>query len=148
MRSAPRCRRLRRTPGRPGAFPARAGGLADHLDADLRDTGRILDEASRRLDFGRPVALMLTGILGDVESDDEAKLIIKTFMDRLPSEDLPHEIDQFRAVRRKPWTPEDKWHVRYGGPRDRGAAERWPDGAPPSAGRAPAQPPDGRRRRP
>jgi hypothetical protein len=31
------------------------------------------------------VALMLMGILGHVESDDEAKLIIKSFMDRLPS---------------------------------------------------------------
>jgi hypothetical protein len=60
-------------------------GATDYLDADLRDPGRILDEASRTLDFGRPVALMLMGILGHVESDDEAKLIIKSFMDRLPS---------------------------------------------------------------
>jgi hypothetical protein len=60
-------------------------GATDYLDADLRDPGRILGEASRTLDFGRPVALMLMGILGHVESDDEAKLIIKSFMDRLPS---------------------------------------------------------------
>jgi hypothetical protein len=66
---------------------------------------------------------MLTGILRHVESDDEAKLIIKSFMARLPSgsyvamddgsdttrckpdagsENPPHEIDQFRAAGRKP----------------------------------------------
>jgi S-adenosyl methyltransferase len=60
-------------------------GATDYLDADLRDTGRILGAASRMLDVGRPVALLLMGILGHVESDDEAKSIIKSFMDRLPS---------------------------------------------------------------
>jgi hypothetical protein len=60
-------------------------GATDYVDADLRDPGTILREAARTLDLSRPVALMLMGILGHVESDDEAKLIIKSFMDRLPS---------------------------------------------------------------
>jgi hypothetical protein len=60
-------------------------GATDYLDADLRDPGTILGEASRTLDLDRPVALMLMGILGHVESDDEAQLIIKSFMDHLAS---------------------------------------------------------------
>jgi hypothetical protein len=60
-------------------------GATDYIDADLRDPGTILREASRTLDLSKPVALMLMGILGHVESDDEAKSIIKSFMDRLPS---------------------------------------------------------------
>jgi hypothetical protein len=59
-------------------------GVTDYVDADMRDPATIFTEASRTLDLSRPVALMLMGILGHVESDDEAKLIIKSFMDRLP----------------------------------------------------------------
>lgn len=37
--------------------------LVDYLDADLRDTDTILEQASRTLDFSRPVAIMLIAIL-------------------------------------------------------------------------------------
>jgi hypothetical protein len=59
-------------------------GATDYIDADLRDPDTILREASRTLDLSQPVALMLMGVLGHVESDDEAKSIIRSFMDRLP----------------------------------------------------------------
>ncbi|GAB3982679.1 SAM-dependent methyltransferase [Plantactinospora veratri] len=60
-------------------------GATDYIDADLRDTGTILREAARTLDLTKPVALFLMGILGHVESDDEAKSIIDGLMAALPS---------------------------------------------------------------
>jgi hypothetical protein len=60
-------------------------GATAYIDADLRDPARILDEAARTLDFGKPVALMLMGILGHVESDDEARAIVDRLMAAFPS---------------------------------------------------------------
>ncbi|MBX7268844.1 SAM-dependent methyltransferase [Micromonospora sp. Llam7] len=60
-------------------------GATDYIDADLRDTETILHEAARTLDLGQPVALFLMGILGHIESDEEAKSIINRIMDALPS---------------------------------------------------------------
>jgi len=60
-------------------------GATDYIDADLRDPATILDAASKTLDFSKPVALILMGILGHIESDDEAKSIIDAFLARLPS---------------------------------------------------------------
>src|SRR5690349_15473270 len=41
-------------------------GATDYVDADVRDPQRILAEAARTLDFSRPVALMLLGIVNFV----------------------------------------------------------------------------------
>ncbi len=60
-------------------------GRTDYIDADLHDPDTILREAARTLDLDRPVALMLMGILGHVESDDEAKSIIDRILGSLPS---------------------------------------------------------------
>ncbi|MEV6693509.1 SAM-dependent methyltransferase [Micromonospora sp. NPDC051196] len=60
-------------------------GATDYVDADLRDPQTILREAARTLDLNQPVALILMGILGHVESDDEAKSIIDSVMSELPS---------------------------------------------------------------
>src|SRR6266478_5103861 len=38
-------------------------GATGYLQADLRDPGTILDRAEALLDFGRPVAVMLLGVL-------------------------------------------------------------------------------------
>src|ERR1700754_1658446 len=38
-------------------------GVTAYLDADLRDTDQILEQAADTLDFGRPVAIMLLAIL-------------------------------------------------------------------------------------
>lgn len=46
-------------------------GLVDHLDADLRDTATILEQASRTLDFSRPVAIMLIAILHAIGDEDD-----------------------------------------------------------------------------
>src|SRR5439155_17404349 len=45
-------------------------GVTDYVDADLRDPGKILQEASKTLDLTQPVALMLMGILGHISDDD------------------------------------------------------------------------------
>src|SRR5438876_8267911 len=60
-------------------------GATDYIDADLHDPETILREAARTLDFTKPVALMLMGILGHVKDDDEVRSIIKRLMDALPS---------------------------------------------------------------
>lgn len=60
-------------------------GATDYVGADIRDPETILREASRTLDLNQPVALILMGILGHIESDDEAKSIIDSVMAKLPS---------------------------------------------------------------
>ncbi|RCG27295.1 SAM-dependent methyltransferase [Sphaerisporangium album] len=60
-------------------------GATDYIEADVRDPGRVLSEAARTLDFGRPTALMLMGILGLVPDHDEARSIVNRLMDALPS---------------------------------------------------------------
>jgi hypothetical protein len=62
-----------------------AEGATDYIDADLRDSDKILSEAARTLDLKQPVALFLMGILGHIESDDEATSIIGKIMAQLPS---------------------------------------------------------------
>src|SRR6266511_2626103 len=60
-------------------------GVTDYVDADLHDPDKILQEAARTLDFTKPVALMLMGILGHVKDDEEVRSIIKRLMDAMPS---------------------------------------------------------------
>jgi hypothetical protein len=60
-------------------------GVTDYIDVDLADAGRIRQEAARTLDFSQPIALMLMGILGHVEDDDEAQSIVQALLDLLPS---------------------------------------------------------------
>jgi len=60
-------------------------GVTDYVDADLRDPGKILQEASKTLDLTQPVALMLMGILGHISDDDEARSIVRRILSELPS---------------------------------------------------------------
>jgi O-methyltransferase involved in polyketide biosynthesis len=60
-------------------------GVTAYVDADLRDPDRILAAAARTLDFEEPVALMLLGILGHVEDDDQARSIVRRLVAALPS---------------------------------------------------------------
>jgi S-adenosyl methyltransferase len=43
-----------------------------------------LGAAARTLDFTRPIGLMLLGILGHIEDDEEARSIVERLMDALP----------------------------------------------------------------
>jgi hypothetical protein len=60
-------------------------GRTAYVDADLRRPDGILEAAARTLDLDRPVALMLMGILGHVDDDDEARSIVRRLLDPLPS---------------------------------------------------------------
>jgi hypothetical protein len=60
-------------------------GVTQYVDADLRDPARILEAAARTLDLGRPVALMLMGIMGHVTDDEQARSVIGRLMDALSS---------------------------------------------------------------
>ncbi len=60
-------------------------GLTGYIDADLRDHQTILAGARKSLDFDRPVALMLMGILGYMTEADKPYEIVRALMDPLPS---------------------------------------------------------------
>jgi O-methyltransferase involved in polyketide biosynthesis len=60
-------------------------GVTAYIDADLRDADKIMTEAAETLDFTKPIALILSGIMGHVADTDEARSIVHNLMDRLPS---------------------------------------------------------------
>src|SRR5262252_1097141 len=59
-------------------------GATDYVDADLRNTGAILAQAARTLDLGRPVAVMLVGILQCIPHEDDPRGIVAALMDAVP----------------------------------------------------------------
>ncbi|WP_188196573.1 SAM-dependent methyltransferase [Nonomuraea sp. SYSU D8015] len=62
-----------------------AEGATDYLDADLREPASILRQAARTLDFSRPIALMLMGVLEFLPDADQAHASVSTLVDALPS---------------------------------------------------------------
>jgi hypothetical protein len=62
-----------------------AQGATSYLDADLREPEAILAEAAATLDFDRPIALLMLGVLGHLDDYDEARAIVGRLLDRLPS---------------------------------------------------------------
>jgi hypothetical protein len=60
-------------------------GVTDYIDADLCDPDAILQAARKTLDFSRPVALMLMGILGHIADYDEARSIVRRLQAALPA---------------------------------------------------------------
>lgn len=61
----------------------------DYISGDLNDPGAILEIARQKLDFSRPVAIMLMGILGHIgnpaeDNDHVAWSIVQTLKDALP----------------------------------------------------------------
>jgi S-adenosyl methyltransferase len=62
-----------------------AEGANAYLDADLRDTGSLLEEAARTLDFGQPVALMLLGVLHCIPDAAEPHVIVARLLAAVPS---------------------------------------------------------------
>jgi hypothetical protein len=59
-------------------------GATEYIEADLRDTGAILDEAARLLDFTRPVAVTLISILHAIPDDDDPRAIVATLLGAVP----------------------------------------------------------------
>jgi hypothetical protein len=60
-------------------------GATDYVYGDLRDPDTVLDQAARTLDFTRPIALMLLGIMEHILDTDEALAIVNRLLDALPS---------------------------------------------------------------
>ncbi len=101
-------------------------GVTAYLDADLRDTDRILEQAADTLDFSQPVAIMLLAILHYIPDLDEAQRIVARLVSAVPSgsylaishaaSDIsPEEMaEMFRRMNE--FLPEDSQHV--GRPRE------------------------------
>ncbi|WP_432136442.1 SAM-dependent methyltransferase [Streptomyces sp. bgisy154] len=60
-------------------------GRTDYLDEDLRNIDVILEHAAEILDFSRPVALMLLGVVIFVGDDEDPYGLVRGLVDRLPS---------------------------------------------------------------
>jgi len=58
-------------------------GACDYAEGDLRDPDDILAKAARTLDFTKPVALMLLGILHHLPDADEPYLIVRRLVSAL-----------------------------------------------------------------
>ncbi len=52
-------------------------GVTEYLEADLREPERILSAAWKTLDPGRPVALILSDVLGHITDGDEARDLVR-----------------------------------------------------------------------
>ena len=61
------------------------GGSTAYLDEDLRNVAEIIRAAAGILDFTRPVAVMLIGILQCIPDEDDPVGIIKRLMDAVPA---------------------------------------------------------------
>lgn len=60
-------------------------GATEYIDADLRDTDTILNQAAQVLDFTRPVAVTLIAILHALPDPDDPYAIVAKIMNALPS---------------------------------------------------------------
>lgn len=60
-------------------------GATSYVDADARDPRAIVKAASETLDFEKPIAVMLLGILNFVVDTDEATAIVHRLVEAIPS---------------------------------------------------------------
>ncbi|MFI8296026.1 SAM-dependent methyltransferase [Streptomyces nigra] len=60
-------------------------GACAYVDADVRDPERILAQAAKTLDFSRPVALTLLGIMGQISDDDRPGDLVSALLAGLPA---------------------------------------------------------------
>jgi hypothetical protein len=64
---------------------SRPEGVTAYLDADLRDTDTILEQAAKTLDFTRPVGIVLLAILHYVPDLAEARRIVSRLVGAVPA---------------------------------------------------------------
>ena len=64
-------------------------GVTDYVDADVRDPDTILREATRTLDFTKPIALMMLGVLGQLPDSDNPQAIVSPAARRAALRQLP-----------------------------------------------------------
>jgi hypothetical protein len=58
-------------------------GATAYLDADLRETGGLLQQAAERLDFSQPLAVLLVSVLHMVEDREDPHAIVAALIDAL-----------------------------------------------------------------
>ena len=56
-------------------------GVCDYIDANVQDPESILRQASRTLDFGQPIAIMMLGIVNFIMDTDQAVSIVRRLID-------------------------------------------------------------------
>ena len=59
-------------------------GATEYIDADLRDTGKILSQAAELLDFTKPMAVTMLTILHAIPDADDPHAIVAKIVDALP----------------------------------------------------------------
>jgi len=62
-----------------------AEGETAYVDADARDTAKIIEQAARVLDFTQPVAVMALMVLQYIPDSDQPQQIVSELMDAVPS---------------------------------------------------------------
>jgi hypothetical protein len=62
-----------------------SGPAIDYIDADIRDTGVVLEKAAGTLDFTKPVAVTMLAILHAIGDDDDPYGIVRQIMNAAPS---------------------------------------------------------------
>jgi hypothetical protein len=60
-------------------------GACDYVDADVREPDKILAEAATTLDFSRPIAVMMLGVLGQLPDSDHPETIVGKLANAVPS---------------------------------------------------------------
>jgi hypothetical protein len=60
-------------------------GTTAYIDADARDTSRILEQAAATLDFSQPVGVMLIAVLHCIPGPDEPGRIVADLLDACPA---------------------------------------------------------------
>jgi S-adenosyl methyltransferase len=60
-------------------------GATAYIDADLRDTGTLLERAAQTLDFTRPVAVTMLAVLHAVGDEDDPYAIVARIIKAVPS---------------------------------------------------------------
>jgi hypothetical protein len=59
-------------------------GITAYADADMRDTGRVLDEARKTLDLDQPTAVMLVAVLHHIPDEDDPYGIVARLVTAVP----------------------------------------------------------------
>jgi hypothetical protein len=59
-------------------------GATHYVDADLRDTDKICEQAAEILDFGAPLAILLIGVLHCIPDADDPAGIVAALVDVMP----------------------------------------------------------------
>ena len=122
-------------------------GSTDYLDEDIRDPDIILARAARTLDFTKPVAVMLLGVLYMIPDADRPYEIVAALKDAVPRAATSLSLTRpatstRRQLRRRPASttrhcrpresesPRSRPLIRRDGAGDRGAAKRVAPGTP------------------